>query len=135
VISDAYQRRREERKSRWSASRLQKRVGGNAFDSSAGFAICPRLRIYAPDASWVSRPRIDALTPVQASGFWPISSDVAIDAESNTGEFRDVVAKIELYVEAAAATPSRSTLRRVKSASAVARPRKSTTIRRRGPGG
>jgi Uma2 family endonuclease len=77
----------------------KKRVGGNAFDSNTGFAIGPLQRVYAPDASWVSQPRIDALTPAQASGFWPISPDVAIEVKSDTDVFRDVVARIELYLE------------------------------------
>jgi Uma2 family endonuclease len=77
----------------------KKRVGGNAYNSNTGFAIGPLQRVYAPDASWVSQPRIDALTPAQASGFWPISPDVAIEVKSDAAEFREIVAKIELYVE------------------------------------
>ena len=57
----------------------KKQVGGNAYDSNTGFAIGPLQRVYAPDASWVSQPRIDALTLAQASGFWPLSPDVAIE--------------------------------------------------------
>jgi Uma2 family endonuclease len=53
----------------------------------------------------VSQPRIDALTPAQASGFWPISPDVAIEVKSDTDQFRDVVAKIELYIERGGSYP------------------------------
>jgi Uma2 family endonuclease len=77
----------------------KKQVGGNAFASNSGFAIGPLQRVYAPNASWVSQPRIDALAPAQASGFWPLSPDVAIEVKSDTDEFADVVAKIESYIE------------------------------------
>jgi Uma2 family endonuclease len=77
----------------------KKQVGGNAYDSNTGFAIGPLQRVYAPDASWVSQPRIDALTPAQGAGFWPLSRDVVIEVKSDTDEFRDVIAKIELYIE------------------------------------
>src|SRR5450755_4046956 len=77
----------------------KKRVGGNAYDSNTGFVIGPLRRVYAPDASWVSQPRIDALTPAQAGGFWPLSPDVAIEVKSDTDEFRDVVAMIESYIQ------------------------------------
>jgi Uma2 family endonuclease len=77
----------------------KKQVGGNAYDSNTGFAIGPHQRVYAPDASWVSQARIDALTPAQASGFWPLSPDVAIEVKWDPDEFVDVVAKVELYIE------------------------------------
>jgi Uma2 family endonuclease len=77
----------------------KKRVGGNAYDSNTGFAIGPLRRVYGPDASWVSQPRVDALTSAQAAGFWPLSPDVAIEVKSDTDEFRDVIAKIESYIE------------------------------------
>ncbi len=76
----------------------KKRVGGNAFDSNTGFATGPLQRVFAPDASWVSQARIDALTPAQASGFWPLSPDVVIELKSDTDDFADTVAKIELFV-------------------------------------
>jgi Uma2 family endonuclease len=76
-----------------------KRAGGKAYDSSGGFAIGPLQRIYSPDAAWVSRPRIDALTPLERSGFWPLSPDVVIEVRSESDDFRDTVAKIEQYIE------------------------------------
>ena len=48
----------------------------------------------------MSQPRIDALTPAQAVGFWPLSPDVAIEVKSDTDEFQDVIAKIELDFDA-----------------------------------
>jgi Uma2 family endonuclease len=76
----------------------KKNVGGNIFDSNAGFAIGPGLRVYSPDASWVSQPRIDALSERAAAGFWPISPDVAIEVRSDTDMFANTVAKVDIFV-------------------------------------
>jgi Uma2 family endonuclease len=35
-----------------------------------------------------SQPRIDALTPAQAAGFWPLCPDVAIEVKSDTERSR-----------------------------------------------
>jgi Uma2 family endonuclease len=75
------------------------RTGGEAFDSNAGFKIGPRHAVKSPDASWVSTSRIDALTPVEAAGFWPISPDVAIEVRSVSDDFRDTIAKIDFYMK------------------------------------
>jgi Uma2 family endonuclease len=76
-----------------------KRAGGSAFDSSTGFAIGPKKRLYVPDASWVSAARIAAISPEVAEKFWPISPDVVIEVASNSDSFADVLAKIGRYVE------------------------------------
>jgi Uma2 family endonuclease len=76
-----------------------KRAGGKAFDSSTGFAIGPGKRVKSPDASWVSRTTIDAIPPEKEDGFWPISPDVAVEVKSDTDDFADVVATIEMYRE------------------------------------
>jgi hypothetical protein len=73
--------------------------GGKAFDSNTGFAIGPQQRIFSPDASWVSQPRIDALTPAEGAGFWPLSPDVIIEVKSDTDAFDDTVTKIALFIE------------------------------------
>lgn len=76
------------------------RAGGKAFDSSTGFAIGPGARMYAPDASWVSRPRIDAqLGSPNQNGFWPLSPDVAIEVKSKTNDWRVTVAKVQTFIE------------------------------------
>jgi Uma2 family endonuclease len=77
----------------------RKRVGGKAFDSSTGFAVGPAARVYSPDASWVSQPRINALTQAEEAGFWPLSPDVAIEVRSDTDSFADVQRKIAVYRE------------------------------------
>jgi Uma2 family endonuclease len=76
----------------------KKVAGGNAFDSNSGFAIGPGETVKSPDASWVSRPRIDALAMSETDGFWPISPDVAIEVRSSTDRFSDTVAKIDSFI-------------------------------------
>jgi Uma2 family endonuclease len=76
-----------------------KKVGGKAFDSNTGFAIGPQRRVFSPDASWVSQPRIDALTPAELTGFWPVSPDVILEVKSDTDSFADTLTKIALFIE------------------------------------
>ncbi|MBD5655924.1 MAG: Uma2 family endonuclease [Candidatus Eremiobacteraeota bacterium] len=78
---------------------FSKRHGGKAFDSNAGFAIGPHMRVFAPDGSWVSQARIDALTGTERSGFWPIGPDVVIEVKSKTDNFSQTVAKCSLFIE------------------------------------
>jgi Uma2 family endonuclease len=75
------------------------RAGGKAFPSSAGYKLDGDKLVKSPDASWVSRPRIDALAPQGAKGFWPIAPDVAIDVRSPPDDFRETVAKLDVYLE------------------------------------
>lgn len=79
--------------------RYRERVGGVVFDSSTGFAVGPGLRILSPDASWVSQARIDALSPADADGFWPLSPDVTIEVRSGSDRFESTIEKIDLYIE------------------------------------
>jgi len=74
-------------------------VGGKAFDSSTGFAIGPRQRLYVPDASWVSAARIRSIAPEVAEKFWTLSPEVVIEVASASDLFPDVVKKIETYIE------------------------------------
>ena len=76
-----------------------KRVGGNAYDTQTGFAIGPGKRVYSPDASWVSRARIDALSEKDAAGFWPLSPNVVIELNSDSDIFTQTVTKIRLFIE------------------------------------
>jgi Uma2 family endonuclease len=76
-----------------------KLCGGQAFDSSTGFHIGPGKRTWAPDASWVSQARIDALTAQQKVKYWPISPDVAIEVKSETDDFAETVERIEIFME------------------------------------
>jgi len=74
-------------------------AGGNAYDSSTGFAIGPGKAVKSPDASWVSQERIEALPPDKTEGFWPLSPDVAIEVRSETDSFRQTVAKVDRFMK------------------------------------
>ena len=76
------------------------RVGGEAFDSNAGFQIGPRHAMKVPDASWVSKTRIATLTEGESAGFWPLSPDVAIEIKSASDDFRDTIGKNVVLHEA-----------------------------------
>jgi len=74
------------------------KVGGEAFDSSAGFKIGSRGAVKCPDASWVSPTRIARLTAEEYAEFWPISPDVAIEVRSWSDDFDETIAKIKFYM-------------------------------------
>jgi Uma2 family endonuclease len=74
-------------------------AGGKAFDSNTGFGVGPGERVLSPDASWLSRERIDALTPDERKIFWAISPDVVIEVASDSDTFAKVVRKIEIFIE------------------------------------
>jgi Uma2 family endonuclease len=69
-------------------SRLTQRLGnwtdadgtGLAFDSSTGFKL-PNSAIRAPDASWVSRERLEAVNP-DPTRFLPMAPDFAVELRS-----------------------------------------------------
>jgi len=74
--------------------------GGKAYDSSTGFAIGPEARVYAPDASWVSQPRVDAQHGSPSDdGFWAISPDVAIEVKSKSDDWVVTVARVTTFIE------------------------------------
>ncbi len=78
----------------------KKIAGGNAYDCNTGFALGPGLRVYAPDGSWVSQPRIDAqIGTLTEDSFWPLSPDVVIEVKSKTDFWRDTVAKVHTFIE------------------------------------
>jgi Uma2 family endonuclease len=73
--------------------------GGKAYDCNTGFAVGPGPRVYAPDASWVSQPRIDAqVGTLTEDGFWPLSPDVVIEVKSKIDLWRDTVAKVQTFI-------------------------------------
>ncbi len=64
---------------------------GIVFSSSTGFRL-PDGALFAPDAAWVRRERLDALTDEQRKRFGPLCPDAALEigSESNTmAELRD----------------------------------------------
>ncbi|MFO7142150.1 hypothetical protein B9T16_10965 [Arthrospira sp. PCC 8006] len=71
---------------------------GVAFDSSTGF-ILPNGAIRSPDASWVSRPRWEALTPEVRRGFAPLCPDFVVELRSPTDSLSELREKMGEYLE------------------------------------
>ncbi len=71
---------------------------GIAFDSNTGFTL-PNGAVRAPDASWILKSRIAALTDEQRKGFWPISPDFAIELRSSSDTLAGIQRKMEEYME------------------------------------
>jgi hypothetical protein len=95
------------------------RFGGQAFDSSSGFALGPGKRTWAPDAAWVSQERIDSLTEQQKAKYWPISPNVAIEVRSETTISPKRSHASKLLSTAAVSTPLPSIRPRGKSSRGV----------------
>ena len=70
---------------------------GISFDSSAGFRL-PNRAIRAPDASWVLRSRLAALSDEDKNRFIPICPDFAIELRSTTDRLSVVQAKMAEYL-------------------------------------
>ena len=70
---------------------------GAAFDSSTGFKL-PNGADRSPDAAWVRRERLAALTPEQKEKFLPLCPDFVIELRSPTDNLAVVQAKMEEYI-------------------------------------
>ena len=75
----------------------QRAGAGLVFDSSTGFRL-PDGAVFSPDASWVQRPRWDALTPTQRQGFAPLCPDVVFEIRSESDSLYDVQRKMGKYL-------------------------------------
>ena len=83
---------------------------GVAFDSSTGFVL-PNGAKRSPDASWVLRSRLAALTPEQKRKFLPLCPDFVVelrspsdslaDTQDKMAEYRDNGARLGWLVDAA----------------------------------
>ena len=71
---------------------------GYAFDSSTGFTL-PNGAIRSPDASWVSRSRLDALTEEGRKGFGHICPDFVIEIRSASDRLSTLQAKMQEYID------------------------------------
>ena len=56
---------------------------GETFDSSGGYVL-PNGATRSPDASWLLRSRLDALSPEQKKRFLPLAPDFAAELASPT---------------------------------------------------
>ncbi|AFZ44069.1 protein of unknown function DUF820 [Halothece sp. PCC 7418] len=70
---------------------------GVAFDSSAGFEL-PNGAIRAPDTSWITRDRWDALSQAEKEGFAPLCPDFVIELRSNSDKLATLQDKMREYL-------------------------------------
>ncbi|MBX9254556.1 Uma2 family endonuclease [Desmonostoc muscorum CCALA 125] len=85
-------------------SRLTQRLGnwtdadgtGLAFDSSTGFKLLNGAN-RSPDASWVSRQRLEALNP-DPDRFLPMAPDFAVELRSASDSLKTVQEKMREYI-------------------------------------
>ena len=70
---------------------------GVFFDSSAGFRL-PNRAIRSPDASWVLRSRLAALTDEDKNRFIPLCPDFVVELRSTTDRLSVVQAKMAEYI-------------------------------------
>ena len=70
---------------------------GVAFDASAGFVL-PNGAMRAPDAAWVRRERLAALTAEQKRKFLPLCPDFVIEVRSPTDRIAKLKEKMAEYL-------------------------------------
>jgi Uma2 family endonuclease len=71
---------------------------GKVFDSSTGF-ILPNGATRAPDASWVSGERWQALTPEQKGTFANICPDFVVELRSSSDTLKSLQDKMREYID------------------------------------
>jgi Uma2 family endonuclease len=69
---------------------------GRSFDSSTGFVL-PNGAERSPDASWVLRERLAALTPEEKRQYLPLCPDFAVELRSPSDRLAAGQAKMEEY--------------------------------------
>lgn len=69
---------------------------GLVSDSSAGFLL-PNGAMRSPDASWVLRSRLAAVSPEDREKFLPLSPDFVVELRSPSDRLPDLQAKMEEY--------------------------------------
>lgn len=75
---------------------------GRPFDSSAGF-ILPNGAMRSPDAAWVERQRLSALSSEQQDRFLPLCPAFVVELRSPSDPLTKLQAKMAEYVENGAA--------------------------------
>lgn len=70
---------------------------GKAFDSNSGFTL-PDGSMRSPDASWISWPRWNALTPADQKRFAPICPEFIIELRSESDSLPQLRAKMQEWL-------------------------------------
>ena len=73
-------------------------ASGIVFGSNAGFRL-PNNALRAPDASWISRTRYDALTTEEKNSFTPLCPDFVVELRSTSDRLSVLQTKMEEYME------------------------------------
>ncbi|HEY4379931.1 MAG TPA: Uma2 family endonuclease [Acidobacteriaceae bacterium] len=93
----------------WNTSKMNQRIGrlldewaemdGRGFvtDSNGGYSL-PDGSMCAPDAAWVARWKVEALTAEQRAGFAPICPDFIIELRSPSDKLKDLQTKMEQWI-------------------------------------
>src|SRR5687768_16040516 len=71
---------------------------GIAFDSSTGFDLANGAT-RSPDAAWVLRSRIAALSPEEQEEFLPLSPDFVVELRSRSDRLQDLQEKMREYID------------------------------------
>jgi Uma2 family endonuclease len=71
---------------------------GITFDSSTGFTL-PNGAKKSPDASWVLRSRLAALTPQQKEKFLPLCPDLVVELRSPSDSLEETQTKMQEYLD------------------------------------
>lgn len=74
---------------------------GKTFDSSTGFPLSTGATL-SPDASWIARPRWDALSADDRRGFARLCPDFVAELLSPSDRLSDTMQKMEHWLEAGA---------------------------------
>ena len=72
---------------------------GVGFDSNTGFEF-PDGSMRAPDAAWVRKSRLAALTPEQKERFLPLVPDFVVELRSRTDRLTELQEKMQDYADA-----------------------------------
>ena len=70
---------------------------GVAFDSSTGFTL-PNGAVRAPDASWIPKTRLAALTEEEKNSFMPLCPDFVVELRSSSDRLSVLQAKMDEYM-------------------------------------
>lgn len=70
---------------------------GFVFDSSSGFTL-PDRSVLSPDASWVSRSKLQSMSEQDQNKFAPICPEFVIEIKSKSDSLQDLQAKMKTWI-------------------------------------